>query len=83
MTPVGALPLNFELEADTLEKAMEEFPDAAHKALERTMKELQEMQREQASRIVTPDQAGGMGGMGGQGGGFGGQGGPGGGFQLR
>lgn len=80
MTPMGALPLNFELEADSLTAAMEAFPEAAGQALEQTMQELQEMQRENASRIVTPDAAGGGGGYGGQGG----QGGfPGGGFQMR
>lgn len=77
MTPMGALPLSFELEADSLEGAMERFPEAAQKALEETMQELQEMRRESASRIVTPDGGGMGGGMGG------GQGGPGGGFSLR
>jgi hypothetical protein len=81
MTPAGALPLNFELEADNLEQAMERFPQAARDSLEQTMQELREMQRESASRIMTPDQ------LGGGGGGFGGQGGaggmPGGGIQLR
>lgn len=77
MTPAGALPLNFELDANSLESAIEAFPTAANQALEDTMKQLQEMQREQqGSGIVTPDQmGGGMGG--GQGGGM-----PGGGFQL-
>lgn len=80
MTPAGALPLNFELEADSLEAALEAFPSAAGQALEDTMKQLEEMQRQQqGSGIVTPDQVGGGGGMGGgQGGGM-----PGGGFQLR
>lgn len=78
MTPAGALPLNFELEAKTLDQALEQFPTAAAAALERTLEELQEMQRDSASRIMTPDQ-GGFGGQGGRG-----QGGmPGGGFKLR
>ena len=80
MTPVGALPLNFELEADSLEEAVEAFPAAAQAALEQTMEQLKEMQREQASKIMTPDQMGG----GRPGGGPGGAGGaPGGGIQLR
>jgi hypothetical protein len=80
MTPAGALPLNFELEADNLEQAMERFPQAARDSLEQTMQELRELQRESASRIMTPDQMGG--GFGGQGGpGAGGM--PGGGIQLR
>lgn len=83
MTPVGALPLNFELEADDLEQAMAQFPAAAQQSLERTMEELKEMQREQASRIMTPDQLGGQGGYGGGGMPGGGGGMPGGGIQLR
>ena len=74
MTPMGALPLSFELEADDLEGAMQRFPEEAQKALEETMRELQEMRHESSSRIVTPESGGGMGG---------GQGGPGGGFSLR
>jgi len=77
MTPAGALPLNFELEADSLEEAMAAFPPAAQAALEQTMEQLKEMQREQASRIMTPDQMGGGGAPGG-GGGM-----PGGGIQMR
>ncbi len=80
MTPVGALPLNFELDADSLEEALAAFPAAAQAALEQTMEQLKEMQREQASRIMTPDQ---MGGMPGGGGGMPGGGAPGGGIQLR
>ncbi|PWG64853.1 hypothetical protein [Sediminicurvatus halobius] len=84
MTPVGALPLNFELEASNLEEAMAQFPAAAAESLERTMEELKEMQREQASRIMTPDQLGGQGGYGGGGMPGGGGGGvPGGGIQIR
>lgn len=56
MTPAGALPLNFELEAETLSEALEHFPEAAQKALERAMEELREMRREQASSIVVPGQ---------------------------
>lgn len=78
MTPVGALPLNFELDAETLEQAIEKFPEAAKKSLDQTMEQLREMQREQASRIMTPDQMSGLGGGGPTGGG---QGGPG--IQLR
>ncbi len=82
MTPVGGLPLNFELEANSLEEAVAAFPQAAQVALEQTMEQLREMQREQASRIMTPDQMAGMGG-GMPGGGTPGGGAPGGGIQLR
>ncbi len=80
MTPAGALPLNFELDADTLEQAMARFPEAARDSLEQTMQELREMQRDSASRIMTPNQMGGGGGYGGPGGGGMP---PGGGIQMR
>ena len=54
MTPGGALPLNFEIPADSLEGAIEGFGDAAQQAVESTMEELREMQRQQASSIVVP-----------------------------
>ena len=54
MTPGGALPLSFEIETETLEGAVAGFGDAAKVAVERTMEELKEMQRQQASSIVVP-----------------------------
>ena len=54
MTPGGALPLSFEIESETLEGAVAGFGDAAKIAVERTMEELKEMQRQQASSIVVP-----------------------------
>ncbi len=54
MTPGGALPLSFEIETETLEGAVAGFGDAARVAVERTMEELKEMQRQQASSIVVP-----------------------------
>ena len=56
MTPGGALPLNFELQADDLASAIEMFGDAAKENMEQTMKEIQDYQREQASKIVVPGQ---------------------------
>jgi hypothetical protein len=58
MTPMGALPISFELEADTLAVAVSKFGDAAELAVQQTMRELQEMRREQASSLVIPDAAG-------------------------
>jgi hypothetical protein len=69
MTPMGALPINFALEANTIGEAAEKFGPAAEVAVERTAKEMEEMRREQASKIVVPGQEGGMGGMGGMPGG--------------
>jgi hypothetical protein len=66
MTNVGTLPINFELEAQTLDEAVAKFSDSAKDAVERTMKDLQELRRQAASQIVVPQ--GGMGGLGGMGG---------------
>lgn len=65
MTSVGALPINFEIEGKNLDEAVVHFGDAAKEAVERTMKDLQEMRRQAASSIVVPQ--GGMGGLGGMG----------------
>lgn len=68
MSPMGAIPINFELVAKNVGEAAEQFGAAAQVALEDTMKELEEMRRQQASSIVVPGQGGmGGGGMGGGG----------------
>ena len=54
MTQVGTLPINFVLEAKTLEEAAQKFGPAAKAAIERAVKELQELRRQQASSIVVP-----------------------------
>lgn len=54
MTPAGPLPVNFEIEGNSLSEAVAGFGDAAREAIEKTMEELREMQREQASSIVVP-----------------------------
>lgn len=54
MTPAGPLPVSFEIEADSLAKAVEGFGPAAQGAIEKTLEELKELQREQASSIVVP-----------------------------
>jgi len=61
MTSVGTLPINFELEAQSLSDAVATFSEGAKEAVERTMKDLQELRRQQASSIVVPQ--GGMGGL--------------------
>jgi len=58
MTPAGALPLNFEIEADSLKAAVDAFSGEAQKAMEETMAELQRLRRESASSIVVPGQEG-------------------------
>jgi hypothetical protein len=70
MTQMGALPVSFEIEANSLDEAARNFADRARGAVEETMNRLNEMRREAASSIVTPGQSG-MGASGG-GPGFGG-----------
>ncbi len=54
MSQLGALPINFVLEAKSLEEAAKMFGAAAKAAIERTVRELQELRRQQASSIVVP-----------------------------
>ncbi len=67
LTTAGPLPLSFEIKGESLAEAAENFGDAAKEAFEKTMEELKEMQRQQASSIVIP--GAGKGPMGGTGGG--------------
>jgi len=55
MTPMGAVPISFELEATTLDAAIAKFGEAAEQAVQQTVRELQELRREQASGLVIPD----------------------------
>src|SRR5512145_2892122 len=65
--PTGALPIAFEIGAGSLEEAAEKFGQLAREAIERTVKELQELRRQAASSIVIPQ--GGLPPMPGAGGG--------------
>ncbi|MEN8175535.1 MAG: hypothetical protein ABFS23_07215 [Pseudomonadota bacterium] len=68
MTSMGALPINFEIKASSLEQAVAGFGDAAKVAIESAMKDIQEMRREAASSIIVPEAGGvGPGGVGGGG----------------
>lgn len=75
LTPAGALPLTFEIDASSLEDAVAKFGNHAQQALESTMQRLEEMRREQASSLIVP--GGGVPGGGAAGGGT-----PGGGIQI-
>lgn len=59
MTPAGGLPVQARLDAQNLQQAMERFPAAISAAVENMMAELEELRRREASRIVTPQKAGG------------------------
>ena len=58
MTPMGAIPLNFALDGETIGEAAEDFAGKAAIAVEEAGKELERMRREQASKIVVPGQDG-------------------------
>jgi hypothetical protein len=55
LTPAGPLPIAFEIEARSLAEAVDKFATEAQLAVERTVRELQELRREAASSIVVPD----------------------------
>jgi hypothetical protein len=69
LTPMGALPVTFEIEAASLADAVTNYEEAAKEGVERTVKEIQEYRRQQASSIVIPQGGAGLPGMGGGGGG--------------
>lgn len=54
MSPSGPLPVQATLKGNTLKEAIQEFPDAIDKAVQEIVQEVQKMQREESSRIVTP-----------------------------
>lgn len=62
MTGAGPLPISFEIEAKTLTEAVDGFGPAAKQAIEKTVRDLQELRRQAASSIVVPQ--GGMGALG-------------------
>jgi hypothetical protein len=67
MTNMGPVPINFEIEAEDIGGAVAGFAPAAQVAIERTVQQIQEMRRQQASQLVVPQ--GGMPNLGGRGGG--------------
>lgn len=56
MTPGGALPISGEIEATTLAEAIDKFPEAINAAIKQLQEDMIQMQKEQASKIVTPDE---------------------------
>ena len=62
MTPMGTLPIAFEIEAESLSEAVSKFGDGAKEAIEQTMDEIKEMRRQAASQIVIPGSGGELGG---------------------
>jgi hypothetical protein len=69
LTPMGSLPLSFELPAKTLAVAVSLFGPGAQQAIEEAARELQELRRQASSSIVIPEAgAASLKGMGGKGG---------------
>jgi len=54
MTPAGSIPIAFEVVADSLGDAAEKFGPLAKDAIDRTVRELQELRRQASSSIVVP-----------------------------
>jgi hypothetical protein len=55
LTNSGVLPLVFDLEARSLPDALAKFASAARAAVERALKELEELRREAASSLIVAD----------------------------
>lgn len=66
MSNAGMIPVSAPIEAANLTEAVNKFPAAVKQAVDEMVRRVQEYQREQASRIVTPGELGGphMGGGG-------------------
>jgi hypothetical protein len=56
MTPMGSLPIAFEIDAASLSEAVGKFGPLAKTAMEEAARELQEMRRQASSQIVVPGQ---------------------------
>ena len=54
LTPAGSIPIAFEIDATSLGEAAEKFAALAKEAIDRTVRELQELRRQASSSIVVP-----------------------------
>jgi hypothetical protein len=54
LTPMGALPVTFEIQAVSLQEAIANYGAAAKEGVDNAIKELQELRRQSASSIVVP-----------------------------
>lgn len=55
MTPMGTLPISFELDAKDLAGAIALFGEAAKAGMDEAMREIQQMRREAASSLIVPE----------------------------
>ncbi len=58
MTQVGPVPINFEIEAEDLAGAVAVYAQSAKAGIEKTVEQLKELRRQEASKLVVPGQAG-------------------------
>ena len=56
MSPEGALPVSAMLEAKTLNEAIQVFPEAVSKEVDRIVEIAQKAKQEESSRIIVPGQ---------------------------
>ena len=54
MSQMGPVPVSTQIEAASLEEALQKFPDAIKDAIEKMIEEAKEIQRQESSRIVVP-----------------------------
>jgi hypothetical protein len=54
MTNMGPIPISFDIDATNLRDAIAGYADAAQVGIERTMKQLQELRRQQQSSLIVP-----------------------------
>ena len=54
LTNMGPLPISFEVDAENLAEAIENYAEAAKVGVERAVRELQELRRQASSSIVLP-----------------------------
>ena len=57
MSQMGPVPVSAQIEADSLQEALEKFPEAIKEAIDRMIEEAKEMQRQESSRSVVPKTA--------------------------
>ncbi len=51
---MGPIPINFEIPAENLDQAVDAFTAAAKEGIQQTLREAEEMRRQQESQIVVP-----------------------------
>lgn len=56
MGPSGPLPIRAKIDAKDLQEAIDKFPAAVDVAVKEVVEQIKELQRQEMSRIVTPDE---------------------------